>query len=411
MAYRKGRYSRNSTEVAGLSILDPACGSPEAAGRGRPCSIPHHVVQSAVRPVPPRSQRQASQSRKVSANEGSIYVMKDLRKIYPPEPGGPEGNLAVVLPRRQDRRAGPQRRRQEHAAADHGRRDKEFGGEAWAGQGRPRSATCPRSRGSTPAKDVLGNVEEGVAETRALLDRFDEINAKFGEPMSDDEMDKLIAEQARVQDAIEAANAWELDRTLEIAMDALRLPPPDADVEQALRRRAPPRRALPAAPPARPTSCCSTSPPTTSTPSRSPGSSATWPNTRARWSPSPTTATSSTTSPAGSWSSTAARASPGRATTPPGWSRSRSGWRSEEKHGVGAPAHAAARARVGAHGARAPARPRARPASTPTSSCSPRTARPRSATIRTRSTSPPGPASATWWSRPRASARATATTC
>ena len=83
-----------------------------------------------------------------------------------------------------------------------------------------------------PAKDVLGNVEEGVAETRALLTKFDEINAKFGEEMSDEEMDKLMAEQGRVQDAIEAANAWELDRTLEIAMDALRLPPPDADVNK-----------------------------------------------------------------------------------------------------------------------------------------------------------------------------------
>src|SRR5262249_8725449 len=73
-------------------------------------------------------------------------------------------------------------------------------------------------------------VEEGVAETRALLARFDEINARFGEDLSPDDMDKLLAEQARVQDAIDAANAWEGDRTLEIAMDALRLPPADAEV-------------------------------------------------------------------------------------------------------------------------------------------------------------------------------------
>jgi sulfate-transporting ATPase len=79
-------------------------------------------------------------------------------------------------------------------------------------------------------KSVLGNVEEGVASTRALLTRFDEINAKFGEEMSDAEMDKLLAEQARVQDAIEAANAWDLDARVEQAMDALRLPPADADV-------------------------------------------------------------------------------------------------------------------------------------------------------------------------------------
>jgi energy-dependent translational throttle protein EttA len=81
-----------------------------------------------------------------------------------------------------------------------------------------------------PSKDVLGNVEEGVAETRALLHKFDEINARFAEPMSDGEMEKLLAEQAKVQDQIDAAGAWDLDRTLEIAMDALRLPPPDADV-------------------------------------------------------------------------------------------------------------------------------------------------------------------------------------
>jgi sulfate-transporting ATPase len=79
-------------------------------------------------------------------------------------------------------------------------------------------------------KSVLGNVEEGVASTRALLTRFDEINAKFAEDMSAEEMDKVLAEQARVQDAIEAAGAWDLDSKLEHAMDALRLPPADADV-------------------------------------------------------------------------------------------------------------------------------------------------------------------------------------
>ena len=80
------------------------------------------------------------------------------------------------------------------------------------------------------SKNVLGNVEEGVAPTRALLTRFDEINARFGEEMSAEAMDKLLEEQARVQDQIEAANAWDLDARVEQAMDALRLPPPDADV-------------------------------------------------------------------------------------------------------------------------------------------------------------------------------------
>jgi len=79
---------------------------------------------------------------------------------------------------------------------------------------------------------VLGNIEEGVAETRALLKRFEAVSMKFAEPMSDDEMNALIEEQGKLQDRIDAANAWDLDRQLEIAMDALRCPPPDADVSK-----------------------------------------------------------------------------------------------------------------------------------------------------------------------------------
>jgi sulfate-transporting ATPase len=81
-----------------------------------------------------------------------------------------------------------------------------------------------------PDKDVRGNVEEGVAETKALLDRFNAISDKFAEPMSDDEMTALLEEQGKLQDAIDSEGAWELDRKLEIAADALRLPPWDADV-------------------------------------------------------------------------------------------------------------------------------------------------------------------------------------
>jgi ATP-binding cassette ChvD family protein len=81
-----------------------------------------------------------------------------------------------------------------------------------------------------PNKDVRGNVEEGVAETKAIIDRFNEISMKFAEPMSDDEMNSLLEEQGTLQDAIDAADAWELDRQLEIAADALRLPAWDADV-------------------------------------------------------------------------------------------------------------------------------------------------------------------------------------
>ncbi|HTQ37618.1 MAG TPA: energy-dependent translational throttle protein EttA [Pirellulales bacterium] len=81
-----------------------------------------------------------------------------------------------------------------------------------------------------PAKTVQGNVDEAVAHIRAILTRFDEINTRLGEPMEPDEMEKLLAEQAKVQDQIDLHNAWELDRQIEIAMDAVNLPPGDADV-------------------------------------------------------------------------------------------------------------------------------------------------------------------------------------
>ena len=81
-----------------------------------------------------------------------------------------------------------------------------------------------------PNKDVRGNVEEGIAKTKALLERFNEISLKFAEPMNDEEMNALLEEQGQLQDAIDAANAWELERTLEIAADALRLPEGDTEV-------------------------------------------------------------------------------------------------------------------------------------------------------------------------------------
>ena len=83
-----------------------------------------------------------------------------------------------------------------------------------------------------PAKNVRGNVEDGVAESKGYLDRFNEISMKFAEPMSDDEMNALLEEQAKLQDVIDSNNLWDLERTLERAADALRLPPWDADVSK-----------------------------------------------------------------------------------------------------------------------------------------------------------------------------------
>jgi ATP-binding cassette ChvD family protein len=107
--------------------------------------------------------------------------------------------------------------------------DTEFDGEAWAADG-VRVGFLPQEPQLDPSTDVLGNVEAAVANTKRLLERFDQINMQLGEPMSDDEMARLLDEQAAVQDAIEAADAWDLDRRLEVAMEALRLPPGDADV-------------------------------------------------------------------------------------------------------------------------------------------------------------------------------------
>ncbi len=102
------------------------------------------------------------------------------------------------------------------------------------GEARPqpdiRIGYLPQEPELDPDKDVRGNVEDGVAGTKALVDRFNEISMQFAEPMDDDEMNALLEEQGKLQDAIDAAGAWELDRKLEIAADALRLPPWDADV-------------------------------------------------------------------------------------------------------------------------------------------------------------------------------------
>ncbi len=158
-----------------------------------------------------------------------IYVMKGLRKVYPPGrevlkniwlsflPGAKIGVLGV--------NGSGKSTLLKIMAGEVG----DFDGEAWAAKG-TQIGYLSQEPQLDETKDVLGNVELAVAETRALLERFDAINARFGEEMTDDEMAKLMEEQGKVQDQIDALNAWDLDRQLEIAMDALRLPPGDADV-------------------------------------------------------------------------------------------------------------------------------------------------------------------------------------
>ena len=158
-----------------------------------------------------------------------IYVMKDLRKVVPPSreilrgiwlsfyPGAKIGVLGA-------NGAGKSSLLRIMAGVDH-----DFQGEAWPHEG-TKIGYLSQVPELDSSKDVRGNVEEAVASQRALLRQFEDISMKFAEPMSDDEMEKLLEKQGRVQEQIDAHNLWELDRKIEIAMDALRLPPADADV-------------------------------------------------------------------------------------------------------------------------------------------------------------------------------------
>ena len=158
-----------------------------------------------------------------------IFVMKDLKKIVPPKREILKGIWLSFYPGAKIGVIGGNGAGKSTLLRIMAGVDTEFLGEAWPADG-VRVGFLPQEPRLDPAKDVRGNVEDGVAEVRGLLTRFDEINAKLGEPLDDDEMEKVLAEQGRVQDAIEAANGWDLDRTVEIAMDALRCPPGDADV-------------------------------------------------------------------------------------------------------------------------------------------------------------------------------------
>ncbi|MBT3793579.1 MAG: ATP-binding cassette domain-containing protein, partial [Rhodospirillales bacterium] len=107
--------------------------------------------------------------------------------------------------------------------------DTEFSGEARAADG-AKIGYLPQEPELDPAKDVIGNVLEGLGEIKEIMDRFEAVSARFAEEMTDDEMTALLAEQGELQEKIDAADGWELERQVEIAMDALRCPPSDGDV-------------------------------------------------------------------------------------------------------------------------------------------------------------------------------------
>ncbi len=158
-----------------------------------------------------------------------IYVMKDLSKIYA---GGREVLKGVWLsffPGAKIGVIGPNGAGKSTLLKIMAQLDKEYNGEAWSAEGTT-VGYLPQEPELDPALSVAENVMAGLTSTKALLERFDAINARFGEPLSDEEMNKLIAEQAECQEKIDALDAWDLPRQIEIAMDALRCPPGDADV-------------------------------------------------------------------------------------------------------------------------------------------------------------------------------------
>ena len=159
-----------------------------------------------------------------------IFTMRDLRKVVPPKREILRGINLAFFPGAKIGVLGANGAGKSTLLRIMAGVDKDFLGEA-----RPaddmRIGYLPQEPRLDPAKTVLGNIEEGVAATRDLLRRFEEVSARFAEPMSDAEMEKLLAEQGRLQDAIEAVGGWELDRTVEMAMDALRVPPGDQDVK------------------------------------------------------------------------------------------------------------------------------------------------------------------------------------
>ncbi|MBP8136841.1 MAG: energy-dependent translational throttle protein EttA [Candidatus Eisenbacteria bacterium] len=158
-----------------------------------------------------------------------IYTMKDLRKVVPPKReilkgiwlsffhGAKIGVLGL-------NGAGKSSLLKIMAGVD-----QDFIGEAFLGKGFT-VGYLEQEPKLDPAKNVMDNVADGVGEKMRVKRRWDEISAKFAEPMEDDEMNKLIEEQGKLQDAMDAGNLWDLERQLEIAMDALRCPPADADV-------------------------------------------------------------------------------------------------------------------------------------------------------------------------------------
>ena len=162
--------------------------------------------------------------------EKFIYHMRDLRKFYS---GGKEVLKGIHLsfyPGAKIGVIGGNGAGKSTLLRIMAGQDQDFVGEAWLAKGYT-VGYLPQEPQLNEDKDVLGNVKEAVQETQDLLDEFEDVSARMGEPMSDDEMNQLLDKQSILLDKIEAIDAWSLDSQLEVAMDALRLPPSDADVK------------------------------------------------------------------------------------------------------------------------------------------------------------------------------------
>jgi energy-dependent translational throttle protein EttA len=158
-----------------------------------------------------------------------IYTMKGLGKVHPPDTVVLKDIWLSFLPGAKIGVLGLNGAGKSSLLKIMAGEDTEFNGEAYPADGIT-VGFLKQEPQLDPRKTVLGNVEEGVSEIKALLDRYDELNMKLGEDLSPEQMDKVMEEQGRLQDRIDTVNAWDIDSKLELAMDALRCPPPDTDV-------------------------------------------------------------------------------------------------------------------------------------------------------------------------------------
>ena len=160
-----------------------------------------------------------------------IFTMRDLRKVVPPSREILKGIHLAFYPGAKIGVLGANGAGKSSLLRIMAGEDKDFLGDARPLPG-TRIGYLPQEPRLDPSKDVRGNVEEAVAEQRGMLRQFEEISAKFAEPMDDDEMNRLLEKQGNLQERIDALGLWELDHKVDIAMDALRLPPGEADVSR-----------------------------------------------------------------------------------------------------------------------------------------------------------------------------------